>query len=53
MQLSKHVLVAGLQEYGVHGLLVAPEQAPLPSQDLSPDSPSPSQVPLSQVVPAG
>jgi len=40
------------QEYGAHGLLMLPEQAPFPSQDFMPDNPSPSQAPVSQIVPA-
>ena len=52
VQLPSQRLSEGSQEYGAQGLLVLPEQAPFPSQVLTPDKPSPSQVPVLQTVSA-
>jgi hypothetical protein len=45
-------LLLASQVYGLHALLMLPEQEPLPSQVFSPEMPSPSQTPESQISPA-
>jgi hypothetical protein len=52
VQLPSHRLVVGSHEYGAQGRLMPPAHAPLPSQIFTPDSPSPSQMPVLQMVSA-